>query len=166
MYEEWQTKAEVRSQTGISERTLERKIQAGELRREFRNVPERKPIAILHPEDVKKLTDKTLTPIPMKKAANGAKANGVNNGGMVPHTGKPDLAALLAALSPSRPTVKDRLYLTIPEASDYSGLPQSFLRAKVHTKALPALKAGGWRIKRSDLERFDAASGKMSKLSR
>jgi excisionase family DNA binding protein len=161
MFEEWPTKTEVRLKTGISERTIERKIQAGELRREFRNVPGRKPLAILDPADVKKLTEKTLTPIPMKKAAT---RNGANHGGIIPKPDKPDLAAFLAALSPGHLALDKKFYLTLKEAGELSGLPLSFLRAKVQTKELPAVKIGGWRIKRQDLERYDAATGKLTKV--
>jgi excisionase family DNA binding protein len=163
MHEDWPTKAEVRLKTNLSERTIERKIQAGELRREFRTVPGRKPLAILDPEDVKKLTDKTLTPIPMK---NAAAATGATQGGIIPKPAKPDLAAFLAALSPGHLALNKKFYLTLKEAGELSGLPLSFLRAKVQSKALPAVKLGGWRIKRQDLERFDAATGTLAKLAR
>lgn len=153
MHENWMTKAEVRLKTGISERTLERKIQAGELRREFRNIPGRKPLAILNPEDVKKLTDKTLTPIPMKKSATG---NSVVPGGML-KTDRADMMAFLAALSPARMTVDKKLYLTLKEAVEYSGLPLTYLKRKIQENVIPAVKISGWRIRREDLERHNAA---------
>ena len=154
MYENWMTKAEVRLKTGVSERTLERKIQAGELRREFRNIPGRKPLAILNPEDVKKLTEKTLSPIPMKKAAT---ETAITQRGLLPKPDRADTTAFLAALSPSRLTVDKKLYLTLKEAAEYSGLPITYLKRKVQEKGIPAVKIGGWRIRREDLERHNAA---------
>src|SRR5437773_3105016 len=64
----WPSKFELVKELGLSERTLERKIAAGELRREFRNVPGRKPISIIHPEDAAKLKAETLEAIPAEKS--------------------------------------------------------------------------------------------------
>ena len=51
--------------------------------------------------------------------------------------------------------VPERLFLTIPEAADYSGLPQAHLRRLMADGKLTGLKTGsGWRIRRADLEKL------------
>ncbi len=51
--------------------------------------------------------------------------------------------------------LKDKLFLNVKEAARYSGLPQSLIRRLIHAQKLNAIKAGGWRIKRTDLEQLD-----------
>ena len=51
--------------------------------------------------------------------------------------------------------MRDKLFLTIKEAARYSGLPQSTIRQLIRAEKLPAVKVGGWRIKRSALEQVD-----------
>jgi len=38
-----------------------------------------------------------------------------------------------------------KLFLTLPEAARYSGLPAAYLRRLIASGELPARKAGGWR---------------------
>jgi hypothetical protein len=161
----WQTKFDVVKALGLSERTLERKIAEGTIRREFRNVPGRKPISILHPDNVAKLKTETLEAIPAPKREI-AKA-----------TAQPDLAAFLAALTEvlklgltppqithqarpqlARVPVQNKLYLSLKEAADFSGLPQAYLLRKIKDGAIPAVKVPAWRIGREDQERHNAAS--------
>jgi len=54
-----------------------------------------------------------------------------------------------------------RLWLTLAEAADYSGLPASYLLAQIGEKKLPALDVGvrpggRWRISRHDLKAISA----------
>src|SRR5712692_6529257 len=100
MYEDWQTKAEVRERTGISERTLERLIQDKKIRREYRRIPGRKPLSIIHPDDVAELEVKTAKLVPAERLP-------------VPKLPQPDLS-LLAALLP-RTLPEKKLYLTLKE---------------------------------------------------
>ena len=45
-----------------------------------------------------------------------------------------------------------KLFLSVKEASVYAGLPASTIRRMIAKQALPAVKAGGWRIQRKYLE--------------
>jgi len=130
--EVWPAKEQVAKETGISVRTLDRKIAAGELRQEYRPIPHRKPLAVLHPEDVTKLTTVTLKPVPAPKKTESAMTESV--------------------------PVTQKLYLTIAEAANYSGLPKSYLQRCLQAGVLPGVKIGGWRIRRSDLFRHKAVS--------
>jgi len=150
--DKWLTKMEVRERTGMSERTIERKIQSKEIRREYRNVPGRKPLAILHPEDVAKFEARTMKPVYGDTAKPSPKAVLTST---VPSQ---NMAAFMTALL-NKP--EDKLYLSLKESARFSGLPMSYLRRKVQEGAIPAVKLAGWKIKRKDLERYDAATGGM-----
>lgn len=52
-----------------------------------------------------------------------------------------------------QPTVP-KLFLTIEEAAQYSGLSQAYLRNQVHKGHLSALKDRGWKIRRADLDKL------------
>jgi len=151
----WFTKEEVTERTGISERTLERKIQSNEIRRQYRNVPGRKPLAIIHPDDVTKLETKTLKPVPAPRG-NGA------NRAVIPTSRQNDMATMAAAFMAASFSPDKKFYLSLKEASGLSGLPQTYLRRKIAEGAIPAVKVPGWRIRRVDLERYNAASGEMA----
>ena len=56
------------------------------------------------------------------------------------------------ALGPTRPYAIPRLYLTLEEASDYSGLSYEYLVQLVQEQRLTAVDDGGWKIRRADLE--------------
>jgi excisionase family DNA binding protein len=142
MYEDWPTLAEVVQRTGISERTLHRKIQAGELRREYRRIPNRKPVSILDPQNVAELEQTILHPIPTDTLP----------ATVPPHT---DMAALLAGLGITGVSLDKKIYLSIVEAAQLSGLPKAYLQRCIKDGTLPAKNLGGpagWRIRRSDLE--------------
>jgi excisionase family DNA binding protein len=142
MFEEWVSKVEARERTGLSERTLERKIQDKEIRREYRPFPGRKPLAVLHPDDVAKLEGKTLKPLTMQSLATTLPA--VN-------PPQPDMTALSALFQP-RLKINEKLYLTIDEAAEYAGLPRSYIYKQIKQGVIHAVKMAGWRIKRKDLE--------------
>jgi hypothetical protein len=158
----WPSKFDLVKDLGLSERTLERKIAAGELRREFRNVPGRKPISIIHPEDAAKLKAETLEAIPAEKSEVTRKP---------PHG---DMAPLIAALTDafvaalskvqtiqlpeSRTAPPDKLWLSLKEAIKYSGLPGEYLRQKCEDHTIDSFRRGRWYIRRESLERHHAVS--------
>src|SRR4051794_39885085 len=58
--ETWVAKREVVKLTGLTNRTLERKVQKNILRREYRDVPGRTRMPVYHPYDVQKLVKEVL----------------------------------------------------------------------------------------------------------
>ena len=67
-------------------------------------------------------------------------------------------AAFLAFLQSKAPSagvpVERRIFLTLAEAAEFSGLPAAFLRRLIASGKLKALKTGaGWRVARLELER-------------
>src|SRR4051812_23732984 len=66
-------------------------------------------------------------------------------------------SAFLAFLQSKTPgaliPVERRIFLTMAEASEFSGLPVAFLRRLIASGKLKALKTGaGWRISRVEIE--------------
>ena len=51
--------------------------------------------------------------------------------------------------------LRHKLFLSIREASEYTGLPISVIRRLVKAEQLPAVKVGGWRIKRKYLDALE-----------
>jgi len=62
------------------------------------------------------------------------------------------LVDAVKALGLPRPYSIPRLYLTLEEASDYSGLSAEYLVQLVQEQRLTAVDDGGWKVRRADLE--------------
>jgi excisionase family DNA binding protein len=148
-FADWLPKMEVAEELGISERTLERLIQQRRIRRAYRRMSGRKPLAVLHPGDVAALKAETVPATTEPPST------------IEPHTDlalRPSAQAVLNLLGnlltaiPQRPQA---LFLTLKEASQYSGLPQTDLErliASGELKVRKVRKGRGIMIKRSDLE--------------
>jgi excisionase family DNA binding protein len=66
-----------------------------------------------------------------------------------------ELAAMvLQALAAPRTAPSVKLYLTVTEAAEYTGLTETLLRHKIKDGELKALKDRGWKIRRADLEKL------------
>jgi len=158
----WPSKFDLVKELGLSERTLERKIAAGELRREFRNVPGRKPISIIHPDDAAKLKAVTLEAVPAEKSAVIRKPPQGDMAPLVAALTDAFVAALskVQAIQPPEPqkAPQDKLWLSLKEAIRYSGLPGEYLRQKCEERAIDSFRRGRWYIRRESLERHNAAS--------
>ncbi|MDQ2920552.1 MAG: 2OG-Fe(II) oxygenase [Acidobacteriota bacterium] len=67
----------------------------------------------------------------------------------------PDMGWLIdaaKALAVPRPYAIPKLYLTLEEASEYSGLSYEYLEQLVQKRKLTAIDDGDWKIRRADLE--------------
>jgi excisionase family DNA binding protein len=64
------------------------------------------------------------------------------------------LAFLQSKTSNASVPVDRRIFLTMAESSEFSGLPVAFLRRLIASGKLRALKTGsGWRVSRTDIEK-------------
>jgi excisionase family DNA binding protein len=154
--EAWPSKQEVIERLGIGLRTLERKIQLGEVRKDFRPTLGSKPIVVIHPGDVAKLERLTLKPIPGERQ-DAASSPPVKS----EKTTRRHNAAIEAVFS--RDELGRKLYLTLDEAAFLSGLSRPYLERQRDAGILPCFKDGNcWKIRRIDLERYDAATGTMA----
>ncbi len=145
----WLPKQDMARLLGITERQVERLAKEQKIRRGYQRVPGRRPLPVFHPTDIEELRQETLPPIPdngkSKKSAtlpvplNRSTAN---------------ILAALGMVNGARVALKDKFYLTMREAAELSGLPKNYLPRLVKEGSLPALRAGGYRIRRSDLEQL------------
>ena len=148
----WKTKAEAVALLGISERTIERMVQAGRIQQAYKRVPSRRPIAVLNPKDIDKVKAETIKPVSVPVPLEDT--DGVSRA-LTPLSSQNNVSHLLTALAsvtPQRVPLTSKIFLPLKEASEYSGLPMAYLRRLIGEGALPALKTGGYRIRRTDLE--------------
>lgn len=148
MYDDWIAKSEAATKTGLSTKTLERMANDGKLRREYVNVPGRKPLPVFEPLGIEQLANKTLTPIPVKN--NGISAS--RQIGTVAKTMSP-LVSLSESVAVSLSLTFKR-YLTVEEAALFLGLSPTYVRNARKAGALPGLKipgVRGWRFLRDTL---------------
>jgi hypothetical protein len=155
----WKTKKEIATTLGITERTLERKIDKGEIRSAERPVPGRRPAIVLHPEDVERLEKSILKPIPtavgdMSKRQLTTAPTAVEN--RVARTLKPspDLAALMALMSRPPLRVTEKYLLSTAEAAEISGLSQWRLRTAARTGLIPFVKGRSYLFRPADIRLF------------
>src|SRR5690242_5101472 len=115
----WIPKADIVRETGISERTLERRIQSKQIRVAYRTLPGRRPLPVLHPEDAEAIRGEMVERV----TAEGERQSTA----LVPVRAVDALTTLMATFAKQVP--KERpLFLTIKEASEYAGLPMAYLR--------------------------------------
>jgi len=161
-------------QIRCSRRTVERLAQAGKLERRLRPQAGSPPVAVYNPDDVARLAAERQpapTPfvLPAAPAGNGnghrstlRNSTAPGNSTALALPGGDDPIRQLAAafqrflLSPPSPPVAEamaeRRYLTVPEAADFTGLSQTFLKRMIKAGTLTAIKDRGWKIRRKDLE--------------
>jgi excisionase family DNA binding protein len=148
----WLTKAEAAERLGVSERTLDR-MAAGGPERQLRRVPGRRPEVVYNPVDVEVRC--ALTPAVVAPASQALAVS-------QPLSPAPDAwdalaskLATLARLFSSQPAAAaSKLFFTIPEAANYSGLSEAFLRRSVRTGVLPAVRDRAVKIRKADLDSF------------
>lgn len=145
---DWLTKTEAAAFLQVSEKTIERLATKGGVRRATRKRPGVRPLPVYNPDDLQKVKDSHTAQVVVVPSAEARTPTA-----LAPRT---DLPSFLKTFFPAADMpVQDKLFLTLKEAARYSGLPQSTIRRLVHVGQLSAVKAGGWRIKRSDLEKLD-----------
>ena len=147
--DDWFTKSQAAAFLQVSEKTIERLATKGEIRRASRKRPGVRPLPVYDPDDLQQIKD---SQIPRVEIVSQAEAP--QRPALVPRADL--LPSLLQTLFPSdHLPLRDKLFLTLKEAARFAGLPQATIRRLIHSAAIPAVKAGGWRIKRSDMEQLD-----------
>ena len=146
---DWLTKTQAAAFLRVSEKTIERLATKGDVRRATRKRPGVRPLPVYDPAGLQKIKDSQTPQVEIVHHAEATPPLG-----LAPRV---DLPSFLQALIPPQPDtlLRDKLFLTIKEAARYSGLPQSTIRRLIRAEKLPAVKVGGWRIKRSALEQVD-----------
>ena len=163
MYEDWPTIKETIARTGMSERTLYRRMQDDTLRQAYRKVPGRKPILVLHPDDVAKLEAETVKAVVMPPetievpAVNQPDRKLPSSGWMAELT---ELARNLVDTT-SQVKLSEKFMLTLDEAVQLSGFTRAYLERAIHDRRLPAMKDRGYKIFREHLWQY-AATGRVA----
>lgn len=135
----------------LSERRILEYTGSGALRSAKQRHKSGQQMVVVSREDVLKLKQERENPVALPA---------------IPREIKPKLLAGPSA--PIAPVAHTRAWLNLAEAEEYTGLPETFLLARIDAGILPALnvgvRAGGrWRVKRADL---DAIGGVVSAVPR
>lgn len=170
----WLTVDEALGRIGCSKRTVERLASARKIEQRLRRQDGTPPVAVYNPDDVARIaSERRPDPAPFVLPAVGANGNGHHAQASGSHqlqsrpTGSIGVSAedlirqfftlaVQAFQSPPSPpvaeSVAETLYLTLPEASAFTGLTATFLRKMIKAGTLTAFKDRGWKIRRKDLE--------------
>jgi len=146
---EWKSKAEAAAILECSEKTIERMVGRKEIERQDRRIPGRKSLPVYNPKDIERLREKSavVEAFPVKGQGNG-------NALVKQKRGVGDLAALIDLFGDRerpRVAVNEKLYLSLDEAVELSGLSRAFLLRQIKGGELKAIKDRGWKIRRSEL---------------
>lgn len=167
---DWQTLEEISARCGLSTRTLRRRLEEPrkgvKVETDYRSIPGRKPILIVSPATVKALTAEVLQPVPIPATTrtNAIVKTTHRDTATMPQR---DIVTLLQALQRPRFRLPPRPWLTVPEAAEWSGLPENLLLEALREKKLHGFKHRGWRVHSDDLVGYSDSlreGGTMSRL--
>ena len=143
-----------------SDSTVERLVRNQRLRSKFLPRPGKKAERIYLKEDVDKVALERETRRDLRPPSEVAKTK---EGGAVVKR-EPQSLVLnadgflrewMAALKNPQVELKDKLWLSLEESAEYSGLSKKDLRHLCRDGKLRARKSGGWKIRRASLEAFE-----------
>lgn len=136
---DWLTVPEAAARLKTSERTVERRIAAGEIETQPRSRPGKRPETVCHPRDVGKLMPQAH----LVKADTGS--------ALAPMAGL-EMWGMLAGLAMRSSRGAGKGWLTLTEASKSSGLSVRFLRRLIRAGEIQAVKDRAWKIDRFSLD--------------
>jgi excisionase family DNA binding protein len=152
-YENWLTKAEAAQALQCAEKTIEREASRGKIQQAWRRIPGRRPIAVFNPDDIERLKAQTVQAFPAPMAADTSKALTNISRATSPEQFFAGLARAMVA-----PRVSPKLYLTLAEAAEYTGLGVGYLRRQIAEGKLEPVKGAGPHgadvLRRRDLEKL------------
>jgi len=171
---EWLTKQQAAETLGVSTKTIESFAAGGKLQSAKRSQIGRPPAVVYHPADVTRLAnERHANPayvVPSSDAGAGAVVASPRTSPTASPSASPIQAmqertvedlrlALRLAVeriqqdSGNPVALTDRVFLTVQEAAQLTGLPRTYLKELMREEKIPALKTGrGWRLRRRDLE--------------
>lgn len=158
-YSTWLTKPQAAEAIGCSTKTVEQLAKEGRIERAYYKRPETgATISVYHPKEVARIR-KERNPDAAAFVLPEVSENSESAAVAIRQAVRTDdflqaIAAIAAGSQNSQNTVRiaEKLYLTLDQAAQLSGLPRSYIRAQMSAGALAAIKTGaGWRIKRADL---------------
>lgn len=167
-YSTWLTKQQAADVLNVTPKTVERMAADRKIEQAIWKRPRKPAIAVFHPEDVQRIwkerhpDNAEAFVIPPDATANALDKT------PVPHAAAPNaelprmegfMRLLLEGQKAQESGISElryKLFLTVREASVYSGLPQSYLQKLIESGELATitLNNGSKRIRRIDLERL------------
>ncbi len=161
-YATWLTKARAAHQIGVTTKTVEQLAKAGKLRQVLWRRPSGGALlAVYHPEDVERValerpgrrTGAVIVEPPAQRPNGNGHALAISQKRDIPPSD--ELGRWLittAAQGVASQKTSQKLYLTLAEASAYSGLSEAYLRRQCQSGWPGALKDRGWKLRRTDVE--------------
>lgn len=157
----WLTDAVAGARLGCSKRSLDREAVAGRLHPLTRQVPGRRGERVWDPDEIEARMPQrhahlalAIAPVlpPMAeltraRADDALLATALERLG---HVFEVQLGAIVKAAVPPKPL--PAYFLTIPQASEHTGLSQTVLRRFVRSKKLPSIRDGAIRVSRAHLD--------------
>lgn len=162
-YSTWLTKQLAADAIGVSTKTIEQLAKDKKLQQAYWKRPETgATVSVYHPEDVERLRKERNPDAPPFVLPSPAEAKPEASTALAVPSMDRFFQAIAAAAGTSQKSqnrsevrLAERLFLTIPEAAHFSGLPQAHLRRLMREGKLESLKTGsGWRIRRVNLEKL------------
>jgi len=156
--DDWLTMGDAMETLGISERTLNRMVEKGEVQRQYKQARGRRPMPMFHPGDVETARQEIFS------ARQHVMPTGQSRELALVHRqdpqeamldGMPALAGFAAAILEAAQKPQERTmaaYVQLEEAVVISGLPKAFLLEQAQQGKLKAKKFGRWYFQRAALE--------------
>jgi hypothetical protein len=155
----WLTEAEAAARLGTTDRTIQRWCEAGKgPERRKRPVPGRKAETVYNPDDVARMAE---TPPAVFSPGSALVPRDPGPGSaLVLRDPEPDsrVALVLGMLQEwlqSQQPKKRGPWLTLKEASDYSGFSMALLRRLIAAEKLPTIWDGSIKVSQADLDNLD-----------
>ena len=150
----WPSKPEAAKLLGISERTLDRMVKLKaypEVRLRARKGL--KPEPVVNPDDVARMMEEGKRAVVMPRETALQLRPPVDDSAGIARM----LGALATVVLPSLEAAKDkeRLWLNLKQASEYSGFSMALLQRAASRGLIEAVKDNGWKIRRAALYSLD-----------
>jgi len=170
---EWLTLAETMRLLEKSQSTVERMVTAGAIATKVEPRPHRKPERLYNAADVRRMAENerdlgrslrlVKAPVSTQLAIPAEAISSLRD--VTAEWGKGVTASLHEVMTEwqkgaKRPRLSEKLWLSLDEAVEYSGLSRADLLTLCQHDRLVARKSGGWKIQRQSLEAFDGKTEK------
>jgi excisionase family DNA binding protein len=169
-HSDWLTKAQVADAIGVSTKTVEKLAADKQLQQASVKRAGKPPIVVYHPGDVERVR-KDRNPEGEAFAVPTSDRSGIPDHptaesgtnaetALTKRAGEPAAFGVMAALikelgnGSAQVRLTERMYLTVKETSELTGLTQTYVMRKIKAGVLPAIRDVGWKVRRSDLEKL------------
>jgi excisionase family DNA binding protein len=154
---DWPTKREAAVQLDVSGRSIDDLLKQGRLKKRIRR-GSGPPVVVVDPASIAECRQAECRQAPgasVALARIGDPRLARTRSGIAPSGLEAAFLAFLQSKIPSSLVpVERRIFLTMAESAEYSGLPVAFLRRLIASGKLKALRTGaGWRVSRAELEK-------------